>query len=214
MEETRISKHLLACQYVLAYFAPMDIRERILTAAAKVYSEVGFRGATTRRIAEEADVNEVTIFRQFGSKAVLLHEAIHHELHTPQPPPLPSEPGDPRTDLTVWSRGHHANLVAKRSLIRTCFGECEEHPSILPPSDNAARRSGAVLCQYLQTLQARGVIRSDLRLGTASKMLTGVLFADAMIRDVMPDLFPMAIEPSIAEYVDLFLRAIVAPESS
>jgi len=68
-----------ACKYILAYRPrhpyygpPMESRERILAAAARVYAEHGFRGATTRRIAEEAGVNEITIFRQFGSKAALI----------------------------------------------------------------------------------------------------------------------------------------------
>ena len=50
----------------------MDTRETILHAAARVFSQHGFRGSTTRRIADAASVNEVTIFRYFGSKAALL----------------------------------------------------------------------------------------------------------------------------------------------
>ena len=46
----------------------MDAREKILLAATALYAETGFRGATTRQIAELAGVNEVTLFRQFGSK--------------------------------------------------------------------------------------------------------------------------------------------------
>ena len=46
----------------------MELRDRILEAAALVYAETGFRGATTRRIAERAGVNEITLFRHFGSK--------------------------------------------------------------------------------------------------------------------------------------------------
>ena len=51
-------------------------RGKLLDVAARVYGEYGFRGATTRRIADEAGVNEITIFRQFGSKESLINEAI------------------------------------------------------------------------------------------------------------------------------------------
>ena len=54
----------------------MENRQRSLDAAARIYGEAGFRGATTRRIAAEAGVNEVTLFRIFGSKASLLAEAV------------------------------------------------------------------------------------------------------------------------------------------
>ena len=53
----------------------MATRERILDAAARLYGQHGYLGATTRRIAEEADVSEVTIFRLFGTKEAVLEEA-------------------------------------------------------------------------------------------------------------------------------------------
>jgi len=99
-------------------------------------------------------------------------------------------------------------------MIRTCLGECEEHPDILPPADTAARRSQGTLNAYLTTLQARGILRQDLDVAVATAMLTGILFADAMGRDILPALFQSDHETSIAAYVDLFLRAITAPESA
>jgi len=54
----------------------MVSRERILEAAARVYARHGFKGATTRLIAIEAEVNEVTLFRTFGSKASLLEAVL------------------------------------------------------------------------------------------------------------------------------------------
>ncbi len=191
----------------------MEPREKILKAAARVYAEVGFRGATTRRIALEAGVNEITLFRQFGSKSALLHEAVHAAGLFPTAPELPAEPGDPRADLMAWAVAHYDDLVTKRSLIRTCFGECEEHPDILPPADNSARRSTDNLGRYLGVLQARGLVRPELDLHAASAMLTGVLFADAMGRDIIPDLFHTDAHTSIAEYIDLFLRAVRAREA-
>src|SRR3712207_8279628 len=56
-----------------------DSRERILEAAARVYAQYGFRGATTRLIAQEAGVNEVTLFRLFGSKAQLFDELLQKQ---------------------------------------------------------------------------------------------------------------------------------------
>ncbi len=47
-----------------------DTRERILQAAAELFAEKGYARATTRSIAEAAKVNEVTIFRHFGSKKI------------------------------------------------------------------------------------------------------------------------------------------------
>jgi len=53
-----------------------DTAERLLTAALQLLGERGYKGATTRRIAERAGVAEVTLFRRFGSKARLLAAAV------------------------------------------------------------------------------------------------------------------------------------------
>jgi AcrR family transcriptional regulator len=53
-----------------------EVREQLLQAALRVYAVAGVRGATTRRIAHEAGVNEVTLLRHFGSKDTLLQEAL------------------------------------------------------------------------------------------------------------------------------------------
>lgn len=53
-----------------------EVEERILNAAMRVFSRNGYKGATTMKIANEADVNEITIFRKFQSKENLLKAVI------------------------------------------------------------------------------------------------------------------------------------------
>ena len=53
-----------------------ETRQAILDAAAELLGERGYRATTTRAIAERAGVNEVTIFRQFGSKKGLLRALV------------------------------------------------------------------------------------------------------------------------------------------
>ena len=52
-------------------------RERILEAALDLFSQKGFHATTTRKIAQEADVNEVTLFRHFSSKMDLFQEILN-----------------------------------------------------------------------------------------------------------------------------------------
>ncbi|MGA2663409.1 MAG: helix-turn-helix domain-containing protein [Nitrososphaerales archaeon] len=54
------------------------IDAKIVEAALELVGEVGYRGTTTREIARRAGVNEVTLFRRFGSKQSLVGEAISH----------------------------------------------------------------------------------------------------------------------------------------
>src|SRR5205807_4294672 len=101
----------------------MISRERILEAAARVYARHGFRGATTRLIAIEAGVNEVTLFRTFGSKAALF-EALMSAYAADAPiPQLPDDPVDPEREMTKWVTAVLDHMRENRSLIRTSFGE-------------------------------------------------------------------------------------------
>jgi len=58
---------------------PRSTRDRILDSARALFFELGFKGATTRAIAQKAEVNETTLFRNFGSKENLLKELVERE---------------------------------------------------------------------------------------------------------------------------------------
>jgi AcrR family transcriptional regulator len=185
----------------------MDIRDKLLAAAARVYAEVGFRGATTRRIAQEAGVNEITLFRHFGSKAALLHEAIAHAgLHSVEP--LPEDPGDAAAELLVWARQTMTELRAKRSLIRTCMAEAEERPGVMGHENGGPPDAWRTICRYIERLRGQGRAADDVEPAAAAALLMGALFADAMGRDVMPEMYANDPDEAIVRYVQLFLRAI------
>lgn len=186
----------------------MDIRDKILAAAAHVYAETGFRGATTRRIAAEAGVNEITLFRHFGSKLTLLSEAIDAAGREITAAALPDAPVNPHGELTSWARSHIALLREKRALIRTCMGDFEEHPEMMPPCGSPAARAAQALCVYIENLRHAGFTTAEVDPAAAATMLMGALFADAMGRDLMPDMYRGTPDEGVAEYVRIFLRGI------
>jgi AcrR family transcriptional regulator len=190
----------------------MEVRDKILKAATELYAETGFRGTTTRQIAQLAGVNEVTVFRHFGSKTALLHEAIRCACATSRPAPLPEVPEDPRAELLDWSRKHWEELWSRRAVIRTAMGEIEEHPELMPQENNATACAGRELGAYLSRLRSRGLIRADFDISAATMILMGTLFADAMSRDILPFIYLLEPEQAIHQYVDLFLRAIGAEQ--
>ena len=189
----------------------MEIRDRILAAAARVYQEVGFRGTTTRRVAIEAGVNEITLFRHFGSKSALLCEAIARAGGAMVTNTLPAEPGDdPAAEIVAWARAHMAELVRSRALLRTVMGEVQEHPEMVPPCGSPAALAAKSVAVYISRLQERGLARTDVDPVLAAAMILGALFADAVGRDVMPDMFPNDPDTAAAEYARLLIRAIGA----
>lgn len=62
----------------------MDTREKILQSTIKLIREKGFKTATTRAIAKNAGVNEVTIFRHFGNKKGIIEAIINKFSYVPE----------------------------------------------------------------------------------------------------------------------------------
>jgi AcrR family transcriptional regulator len=187
----------------------MSIRERIARAAADVFAEAGYRGATTRRIAQRAGVNEVTIFRHFGSKQDLIRQAIEEA----RPPlssdgSLPLRPVDPHTELTAWAEHHLQALRQARAMIRASLGESQAHPDILRHVVERPARAQQQLVSYLRALQAHGMARAQVSADAGATLLIGSLLLDALGRDVMPDLFGYGEEQTSLVCVDLLLRAM------
>ena len=186
----------------------MSVRDQLLESAARLYSEAGYRGATTRRIAMQAGVNEITLFRHFGSKEALIREAIVRAGSFMEAHALPDPPRDPSRELKDWARGHIAALRKRRSLIRMCMGEIEEHPGIFSGENSPPAVAAKALCQYLRRLRATGQAKAQFDEVAASTMLMGVLFADAMGRDIMPDMYRNEPDQALDEYIRLFLRSV------
>lgn len=182
-------------------------RDHILDAAAKVFAEHGFRGATTRLIAEAADVNEVTLFRLFGSKDALLGEAIRTRVYEREVPQLPDVPDDARTELIAWAELEYDNLLKHRASIRQGMTELIERPELRQCMAQGPRGGYVRLQKYLHALNASGRCTKSANVVHAAAMLLGALFADALGRDMMPEALPSA-KQIPAAYVDLLLDAI------
>lgn len=105
-------------------------RQRLLDAAARVFARDGLTGATTRAIAREAGVNEVTLFRLFKTKEALLDAVVGQNFGTaaPRPGPKPPRPtADLRADLLAHARSYEKLLGDNLPLIRAMIGEIHHH---------------------------------------------------------------------------------------
>jgi AcrR family transcriptional regulator len=186
----------------------MDIRQRILDAAKRVYAAHGFRGATTRLIAIEADVNEVTLFRLFGSKAALFEALMESQVATSPIPILPDNPVDPEAEMINWCSTVLGHMRDNRSMLRTSFGEIEERPEAAISMCEGPNCAGMLLTDYVMRLQSMGLADKDADVPTAISMLMSSLFGDAVAREVMPNAFPQPAEQAPGRYVGVFLRAL------
>ena len=176
----------------------------------RVFAESGFRGATTRKIAEAAGVNEVTLFRQFKSKAALINEVAELYARRRSEEALPSGPVTPLKELTEWCNAHLTLLRNSRDMIRKCMAEVDLYPQMA----GCMRRGPDVVHRQLRDYTEKLVRQQGLDLTpdevrVACLMLQGSLFAETMGRDIMPDLYPPPRRAGEA-YARMFLRMLGA----
>lgn len=187
-----------------------DSRERLLEVAARVYAEAGYHGTTTRRIADEAGLNEVTLFRQFGSKDALLREAIEQaDVHGR--PVLDADAADPIAELHRWALAAFQRFYLHRNLIRQVLGDIVQRPEIAPRICEDTTDELNQLVVFLTRLGERGMLPAGdpmlLRAGAA--MLVHSLLSNALWRDLVPAI--PAPDECARLYVEVLLRALRAP---
>jgi AcrR family transcriptional regulator len=164
-----------------------------------VYAQHGFRGATTRLIAIEAGVNEVSLFRTFGSKAALFEAMMQSHSASLPLPALPERPVDPQAELTPWCSSLLAHMRQWRSIIRKSFGELEERPEAATVMCEGPNCAAMALSAYVARLHAAGLADETADVATAVSMFISP-----------PDAFPQPVEDAPTKYVNVFLRAVGA----
>ena len=191
-----------------------DTRQRILQAAAQVFSEQGYTAATTRAIAAAAGVNEVTLFRRFGSKKNLLMAVINR---------FSALPGleatfesqltvDYRQDLLHIGRQFLVMMSENRKAILMTICEAQRRPEVRAVIGRTPARQRQMLGEYLRQQIARGVVRDLPDPELAAQMFFGMFFDYCTSQSLLPDTSAAQPPPEdvVAQLVDIFVRGTVA----
>jgi AcrR family transcriptional regulator len=185
-------------------------RRRILEAAERVFSRDGFQGATTREIAREAQVNEVTLFRHFRTRDDLLRETILYRTISPEEllNSKASWKRDLPRQLEEYVRKYYELLLEREALVRAVVGEGR----LLPPAVREAVLEKmvpmrAALIERLQAAQNGGCIRQDVDLGCAVDILRDTVHT-GMLRHTMYGTGGYSVDTYLQTVVDVFIQGV------
>lgn len=183
--------------------------QRILQAAAEVFAEQGYAGATTKAIAAQAGVNEVTLFRRFGSKQNLLSAVIEHHSALPGFVDVLERQltGEYQEDMQHLGRLFHAMFDQRREAVRLMLCEADRVPEVRQVMVQIPTRLRQALARYLRRQQAAGLVRPGDPEVLAQAFL-GMFFA-YHIGDVVLEASFAADVPTddvIDCFVDVFVR--------
>jgi len=191
-----------------------ETMERILEAAAQVIADQGYAGATTKEIAEAAGVNEVTLFRHFGSKKNLLLAVVQRFSGVSGMESALAEQltGDYRQDLTLIGRSFLEMMNQNRKSILVTIAESQRLPEIReviagPPTDQR-RMMGAYLRQQME----RGVVRPLPDPELAGQAFLGMFFEYSISQMLRPEDAPPppSMEDVVSQLVDIFVQGTIA----
>lgn len=192
-----------------------DTRQRIISAALRLFGQVGYSRASTRAIAEAAGVNEVTLFRHFGSKKNLLMTCMQAFNQSGFAAGFESElSGDYAEDILRMARWQMRDTMANLDMLRVILCDARAVPElreavVIGASGNLERLSG-----YFQRQIQAGVVRDDIPADVMafafdSLFSTNLLFEDLLKEALTPQLRS---EVVLGPLVDLFVRATQAAE--
>jgi AcrR family transcriptional regulator len=156
--------------------------ERLLDAAARVFARKGLKGATTREIAVEAGLSEMTLFRRFGTKEKLLRAVVERFFaRRIEPPPAHEPPGDLRAALLHYAKLQHRLMDESLPIIRVLLGELhhfsKDHRDVL---HDVFRPMRSAISTLLTSQQKRPRRSADFEM--LVDMLEGVIFIDSLRR--------------------------------
>ncbi|MGB9809734.1 MAG: TetR/AcrR family transcriptional regulator [Caldanaerobacter sp.] len=140
-----------------------SVKEKIVMSTLKLISEKGYKSTTTRNIAEEAGVNEVTIFRCFGSKKdIILYALKELELLTPIDKRILEKCNwDLREDLFMLSEAYHRNFTEEKAKIMIGLRNPEIFEEVKDFLIRIPKGFKEVLIEYFKMMREKGKLNTE-----------------------------------------------------
>jgi AcrR family transcriptional regulator len=200
----------------------IDRREQILASALDVFAEQGFEGATTKEIAQRADVTQGLIYFYFDSKEDLFFATIEHQARqalaeldftrekaSDEPPAIVLRRMVARM-VDVLSSPRSASL-ARIARHAEAYGghhwKCG--PTAHMQIGAVAQRISGELAEYLETQSARGAVR-PLDAALAAQLMTGAVVTLIVRRGLMGETPTHLTRDQLVDAItDLFLRGLL-----
>ena len=174
---------------------------KIFSAALDILIAHGYEGATTQKIAKVAGVNEVTLFRKYGSKAGLFEKVIEHQL-SDTPLNKLAYTGDLEADLLAIVEAYIETNELHGNIIPILLIEMPRYPD-LQGSFNTPWKNLQAIIQIVQKYQEQELIKDESPLASLTALI-GPILVNQMLQHANLNLPVPTIDPQT--HVDTFLH--------
>jgi AcrR family transcriptional regulator len=196
-----------------------DRRKQILLVAMRLFSQRGFRGTTTKEIAQAAGVSEAMVFRHFANKEELYTAIIDHKAcadNFQRPCDIVPDALARRDDRAVFTglalammRHHESDTEFLRLLTHSAL---EGHELAHMFWDRNVRGMYDFLGSYIRERQREGAMR-DVEPAIAVRGFLGMVIHHSLnniLWDTRRLLLDISNERAAAEFTEILLRGIAA----
>lgn len=192
-------------------FGADETRQRILQAAAMVFAEKGYARATTRALAAAAEVNEVTLFRHFGSKENLFAAVIEQFGGPAIKGALEGAlSGEYCPDLVTVGTRLLQLLIERKDAMRLMLCEATHFPEVQAVMVQNPRQIRRLLAEIVQKQIEQGRVR-PLHPEIMAQAFAGMLFSHALVEELFGDSIAAELsrEEVVAQFVDIFVNGTI-----
>ncbi len=175
---------------------------KIYLSVMQVVSERGYAGATTKQLAEAANISEMTLFRKYESKSKLVKKAILSIIEQTDFEAATQYTGEVAADLLRVVQSYQDSAVKHGQLIFILISELPRHPELADLLDMPSEifsGIGRLLARY----QSEGVLQSEPPLQTVAVLLGPLMYA-TMLRSALPngDLPPLDLRSHVTRFLE------------
>ncbi len=194
----------------------ISTRQRLIHAALELFATQGVTETTTRQIAELAQVNEVTLFRQFGNKHGLLLAVIEDSAvftYLGESLVEPNQASSVEQALKDYASGRIQALERVPEFVRSVVGEAGQYPvEARQALGRGLTQANCYVAQYLASVIQRRQLHTYLPVEKLASLLNSMLLGYAVVEftSEFHELWEDRTD-FLENLVELFLHGAVSP---
>ena len=162
---------------------------KIYLAVIQVVSERGYSGASTKQMADAANVSEMTLFRIYGNNAELVKQAITFIIGETDFSSAAHYTGDVHADLFRVVQAYQDTAVKNGLFIFALFADLARHPELIDSMKEPFRifqSIGSLIARY----QSEGALKTEPPLHAVAKLLAPLVYISTIRNSRLDDTLP------------------------
>jgi AcrR family transcriptional regulator len=176
--------------------------EEIFRAVMQVVSECGYAGATTKQMAEAANVSEVTLFRKYDNKLQLIKQAVTAIITQTDFEAVTQFTGDVSADLLRVVQAYQDSAVKHGQFIFILLSELPRYPE-LGDLLNKPFNIFTNISQLLTNYQSEGILRQEHPMHALAALLGPLIYVSMMQKAIFEgSIPPLDLENHVACFLE------------